>query len=211
MHNQRTIPRVCKTCGAAFMAWASAIKPTIGQFCSRRCSRLGQVGSAADRLWRKVIRVDDATSCWPMTSCVLPNGYGRIKVDHKLVAAHVLAWQLADGDPIPASGVVLHTCDNRRCVRNDTVGTYTVGGIICPRRGHLALGTRAINNADRELKGRTVNGAAQWKAKLTEDAVRAIRIDAAQGIRQVDLARRHGVSRDTISAIVRHESWRHIE
>jgi len=67
------------------------------------------------------------------------------------------AWFLATGHWPTRWEYVCHDCpdgDNPACVRNDTIGVYTVEGVAYERRGHLWLGTPAANQADMRLKGR---------------------------------------------------------
>lgn len=87
-----------------------------------------------------------------MTECVEHtqkgwNGYGTksVKVNGvwRMGKLHRLAYCEAHGlslDDI-AGKVVMHTCDNPRCINPD----------------HLVLGTQAQNNADRHAKGRDGN------------------------------------------------------
>ena len=53
-------------------------------------------------------------------------------------------------------------------------------------------------------------GAATPSAKLTEDQVRAIRRSHLRGVPQRQLAKAYGVHVDTIGAICRRETWRHV-
>ena len=51
-------------------------------------------------------------------------------------------------------------------------------------------------------------GATQWKARLTDDDVRAIRASTEKG---VDLAMKYDVSTGCISQIKRRQTWKHVE
>ena len=64
-------------------------------------------------------------------------GYGKLKRERHICAAHRLSWEFNFG-PIPDGMLILHRCDNPPCVRPD----------------HLLLGTAADNTADMISKGR---------------------------------------------------------
>jgi hypothetical protein len=97
-----------------------------------------------ERFWSKVER---ATDCWLWTGAGARSGpgYGRIEVDGRLLGA------------IPPGGCILHTCDNRACVRNDEPGWYEVDGAVYPRLGHLVLATKRANLLDALAKGRALS------------------------------------------------------
>lgn len=83
------------------------------------------------------------TPCWEWTGRLDDKGYGRTRYGgrNNHIGTHRLAWLLENGDP--GSLCVLHRCDNPRC---------------CRVYGHLFLGTKADNNADRSAKGRSATG-----------------------------------------------------
>lgn len=87
-----------------------------------------------------------------------PKGYGEVRAYGRSALAHRIAWEIATGETPPAGTLVLHTCDNPRCVRNDSAGTYTVRGRVFQRVGHLWLGDAAANSADMVEKGRSCAG-----------------------------------------------------
>lgn len=160
--------------------------------------------SIADRFWSKVNRTDE---CWVWTGAVYVNGYGAFVTwensKRRNWKAHRMAWILTNG-PIPNGLRVCHHCDNPPCVRPT----------------HLFLGTDADNLRDARNKGRRLplrhrpgkaRGERQHSAKLTAADVADIRRENHNGIRQVDLAVRFGVSQGTISAAVRRQTWAHVE
>ena len=90
-------------------------------------------------------------------------GYGSIHYNNRARGAHTVAWELANGRPVPDGHVVRHRCDNPRCVRPD----------------HLLIGTQLDNMHDMAERGRRVVsrliGESNGRAKLTDDEVRLIR------------------------------------
>jgi len=98
---------------------------------------------------------------------------------------------------------VLHTCDNKSCVR--------------PK--HLFLGTLADNVHDCIAKGRArrgnlddimVYGEDHKNHVLTEIAVKKIRKLRKRGWTLKRIKEKYGVSEGTISLIVRRMAWKHV-
>jgi hypothetical protein len=152
------------------------------------------------RFWERVRRVTGARKlafpgCWEWQGSRFENGYGRIHVRGKRIGTHRYAWECQRG-AIPAGMLVLHRCDNPRCVNPD----------------HLFLGTHADNMQDMVRKGRNAGGGglageANSCARLTDDQVREIRQHYVNAKRRyglgTQLARRYGVSPALISSVVR--------
>lgn len=145
----------------------------------------------------------------PMSGCWLwlgtergSNGYGSLKVDGKLIAAHRYSYQRHVSE-IPAGLLVLHRCDNPACVNPN----------------HLFLGTDQDNSDDKVKKQRQARGAALVKAqaknkargeangnsRLTSAQVEEIR---AMPLPQRAMAKKFGVSQAIISKIKRKEAWK---
>lgn len=102
------------------------------------------VHDIADRFWARVKKAPKGSKgCWVWMGST-NKGYGQIGCNgfsKRPLATHRVSWELHYG-PIPKGKHVLHSCDNRPCVRPD----------------HLFLGNQVINNADRKAKGRTAVG-----------------------------------------------------
>lgn len=89
-------------------------------------------GTLEERFWTFVRQ---SVGCWEWQGTRQNQGYGLIteRADGKMVArtTHRVSWELHYGS-IPKGLMVLHRCDNRKCVRPD----------------HLYLGTASDNAHD---------------------------------------------------------------
>lgn len=88
-----------------------------------------------DRIFAKVRQ--DPSGCWFWTGWRNHDGYGRIRLDGRMVFVHRLVYELSTG-PVPEGKEVCHTCDVRHCIR--------------PL--HLVAATHEENIRDAKLKGR---------------------------------------------------------
>jgi hypothetical protein len=209
--------RTCAHCGAPF---SPRYAPQ--RFCLLACwfafQRSEPIGQRLAR------RTDRTGSCWLWTGATYSNGYGHLGATDSSgqmrdYLAHRVAWEAADGKPIPAIPAdlkVLHTCDNTRCVRNDEQGTYEVNGKLLPRWGHLALGTGLDNSADSLAKGRANTGdrngmrryPERHARKLTPDHIEQARALYASGIHVAEIARRLNVNWTTADRAVKSQPCR---
>lgn len=107
------------------------------------------------RLWRKCNKQGPThpilkTKCWEWTGAEFKGaGYGQIQVEGTPKRTHRVAWALSNG-PIPKGLLVLHKCDNRRCIRPD----------------HLFLGTQKDNVDDMVSKGRKVVSKGKYHSEV---------------------------------------------
>lgn len=124
----------------------------------------GVVGSKEEAFLRLKTGVEelqptaDKTICWNWVKGKDRDGYGVLQFDGKQWRAHRLAYY-AWRSEIPAGMVVRHACDNPSCIRPN----------------HLILGSVADNNRDRDERGRTSQGTAHYRSKVTAQAAREIR------------------------------------
>ena len=148
--------------------------------------------------WSKVRRVEPLR-CW------LWQGARGDKFGHGAVVfrfarggkqiheyAHRVAWMLAKG-PIPPRKQVNHLCDVPLCVNPD----------------HLYVGTQLDNMRDASERGRFP--LTRKPRKLTDDAVRSIRVLVAQGVKQRLVAEAFGVSPASIHQIVNGHRRTHVK
>lgn len=166
--------------------------------------RATRVGSVNERFFKRFER-DRKTGCWNWTGPTNAKGYGfisgvlngkRYVPAGRHMLAHRVSWIIHHGD-IPESDmahgmVVMHTCDNPRCVNPE----------------HLRLGTQADNVADMSKKRRHVVGEFQ-KRKGIEHFRSSIKtqedLDLILGTKgnTKELAERFGVDVSTIKRIRR--------
>lgn len=150
-----------------------------------------------DTFWA---RVDFSQHCWEWQGHIDIGGYGRTSwvsggVRKSSLPAHRISWEICRGAPAPDEFMVLHHCDNRRCVRPD----------------HLFLGTAKTNSDDMYAKGRGRLGSKHPLAKLTDVQVREIRRKYLRPRTTARmLAEQFGVSEPTIRKITHGTSWKHL-
>lgn len=192
---------ICDYCQQPFYS-----KPSLNQrCCSKRCMGLAKRRPLLERLMEKLTRTDDPEACWEWSGRRDSRGYGRIHVSDqpdqpvkcREQLTHRTMWVLTHG-PIPDGIEVCHRCDNPPC----------------GNPAHLFLGTHRENMQDSIEKGRHSNppllvkqGEDYSSAKLTDDAVRAIR---ASPDRIVEIAARFHISPALASMIRSRKRWKHV-
>lgn len=129
--------------------------------------------------------------CWIWQRATDRDGYGQLRREGSLIAAHRFLYEVFNG-PIPEGKNVLHHCDTPPCVNPD----------------HLFLGTQQDNLADMCAKGRQAKGATHGSAQLTENDVLAIRADDRL---QKEIAVDYGISQSHVSNICSGRFWPHVE
>jgi hypothetical protein len=123
------------------------------------------------------------TPCWIWQGACISGGYAEVwdTPSGRPVTLHRKMYQERFG-PVPKGLVIDHLCRNRNCVNPD----------------HLEAVTSAVNSQ---------RGAA---AKLTVEKVREIHA-LAGSLSRSELARRYGVSFNTIDSILKNEMWKNAQ
>ncbi len=121
-------------------------------------------------------------------------GYGKITVRGRQYYAHRLSWEDANEATVPDGFVVMHSCDNPRCIEPS----------------HLTVGTQAQNVADQIAKNRHVRGWGETHSlsKLTNEQAQEIRDRFNRGgVTKAQLAREYGLSATSVWRVITGRSY----
>jgi len=159
--------------------------------------RVGDDGSVWSRWKRNNIHSFLSNEWIELKQCLTCTGYLYVGISNngtkKRIRVHVLVLESFVG-PRPDGYDARHLndikADNRLC--------------------NLAWGTRRQNIEDKARNGHLLYGESHGCAYLTEQMVKAIRLDAASGCHQKTISEKYNIPASTIQAIVRGTIWKHI-
>lgn len=137
------------------------------------------------------IAKNPVTGCWLWQGSYFPTGYGQFNnkmLQKSPTTSHRASWEIHNGR-IPDGLMVLHKCDDRRCVNPE----------------HLYLGTNQDNMIDRSKRGRV------HQRRLDEGKVREMRQLRQAGWPWRQLAERYGVAMNAVISATMGTSWAYID
>lgn len=136
---------------------------------------------AEARFWKRV-DIKGPDDCWEWLGPLRGKGYGYLGIDGKKIKANRFAWIITNG-PIPEGRLVLHKCDNTKCVNPS----------------HLYLGSHADNVSDRCARYEGMIGRG---SRFNEEDIQRIKLLYSKGITQRKIAQELNVSQPYISLII---------
>ena len=139
-----------------------------------------------------------AEGCWEWQRKLYPNGYGYFWVKGRELLAHRVSYMLSTGNfNLLPRDVVMHSCDNRRCVNP----------------AHLSVGTARDNMQDAVRKGRMnpPRGVRSGRAIFTEGDICSIRALARLGWTRQRIGRLFNTNYQTVGKIMDNQRWQHVE
>lgn len=156
-----------------------------------------------NNFWNKVEKTD---TCWNWTGYT-NGGYGKVNINGVVYCSHRVSLAISGrlSEPLKkekgaAGEIVMHTCDNRRCVNPD----------------HLKATTQVENMLDAKIKGRKWNGetagSRNGRSKLTEDIVRTLKslFNSHSKVDMYSLASHFEVDVTQLYNIRKNKTWRHV-
>lgn len=146
----------------------------------------------AQRYFREVVMPYEGDECliWPFHRNA--GGYGLLRSNGRTRDAHRVVCEAANGQPPTPSHEAAHSCGS--------------GHLGCVTKRHLVWKTHKENEADKVAHGTVRRGEANTNAKLTVEAVRAIR--ALSGLQtKTATAAQFCVSIRTIGLVQAGERW----
>lgn len=131
--------------------------------------------------------------CWEWQGSINPvTGYGTLWFEGTTQSARRASCKYHNPEQNPEGLLVLHSCDNRRCINP----------------AHLSFGTSKQNAREAVERGGMKTGEDSHSSKLTQVQVTKIRELIKQGLNLETIGNMYGVTHSTISLIKRGKRWR---
>lgn len=145
---------------------------------------------------RRLIKYKVVGDCWINISHTIDkDGYGVIKRHGKKQRLHRYIATLYHGEPPTEDAVVMHSCNNKKCINPE----------------HLSWGTVSQNTVDAYEDGLIPRGEEHYKAKLSEEDVVKIKKMLAYTDKTFrEIAKIFGVSPTAIRLINEGKNWKHV-
>lgn len=147
-------------------------------------------------------------ACHPWTG-TLHQGYGHIYIAPAVRGAHIIAWEWANGIPVPPGHEIDHECHNA-ALRAGACAPGVCEHRRCVNERHLVARTKGEHLSVTEWTPPGTRGSRINTAKLTEALIPEIRTAIAAGESDASIGRRYGVIDGTIRHIRIGKTWRHV-
>jgi len=214
--NHTMVDVECFHCGLEFQRALTDYNTTKkrggNQFCSIKCKSAYGLTKRAEKykttesdFWSSIDKspgYGPQGECWEWQGVITASGYGSTSLGRDQNTpgkkgprqAHRVSYSLLVGE-IPEDLLILHSCDNRKCVNP----------------AHLRVGTQKDNMQDALGRGRFPIGEVSPSAILTNDQVKEIKLLLLLEYSQSYLAEIFGVESGTINSISVNKAWKSIQ
>jgi len=177
-----------------------------------------------DRFWNYVDKTSNPNGCWEWKRNLNNYGYGQFMINYKNYRSHRISWLIHYGN-IPNKMLVLHLCNNRKCVNpshlilgnQDKNIKYMV---LCNRqsKGNCHYSRTNPEKLARGIKHGTYlhpelirHGEQVGTSKLKKEQVIRIReLYKTKNYTQHQLAKLFNIARGTIQNVVTYITWKHV-
>lgn len=164
--------------------------------------------------WSKIPPFDNPFMCWEWQRPPEKNGYGITNINGSNFKAHRLSYYLSFGD-IPKGLLVLHKCDNRKCINPNHlfIGTTQDNAIdmINKGRGKVECGENHwANRHPEKVKRGETSGTSKLNNKIVNE-IRSIGYSHGGKLKTYRiLALQFNISETNIRRVLKRQIWQHI-
>ena len=108
----------------------------------QRLERQMDMNKSEERFWAKVNKTE-TNECWEWTGARNSKGYGSFQINNVNWMPHRYSYTITKGQ-IPDGLVIMHSCDNSRCVNPEHLfsGTQSDNMLDCAKKGRHHYGKR---------------------------------------------------------------------